>query len=52
MSSIPQFLLALVDRDGPLKWQDQVRKQHQRDFQVQFVVSIVFGFSAFIAFCV
>ena len=34
------------------RWQDQARKQSQRDFNVQIVVSVVFGASAFLAFCV
>jgi hypothetical protein len=36
----------------PYKWQEQARMQNQRDFQVQIIVSVVFGLSAFLAFCV
>ncbi|RMZ92683.1 hypothetical protein DV736_g117, partial [Chaetothyriales sp. CBS 134916] len=35
----------------PIKWTDQFLKDNQRDFWVQMVISIVFGSTAFLAFC-
>lgn len=51
--SLSQFVFDSGDRgNDTYRWQDQARQQSQRDFQVQFVVSVVFGASAFLAFCV
>lgn len=34
------------------RWQDQIKEDNQRDTKVQAIVSIVFGLSAFLSFCV
>ncbi|EXJ79214.1 hypothetical protein A1O3_08715 [Capronia epimyces CBS 606.96] len=33
-------------------WNDQFKSTNQRDFKVQLVISVVFGLSAFLSFCV
>ncbi|RMD44347.1 hypothetical protein DV735_g814, partial [Chaetothyriales sp. CBS 134920] len=35
----------------PIKWTDQFLKDNQRDFWVQMVISVAFGSTAFLAFC-
>ena len=33
-------------------WNDQFKSTNQRDFNVQVAISVVFGLSAFLSFCV
>ncbi|EXJ96011.1 hypothetical protein A1O1_01137 [Capronia coronata CBS 617.96] len=33
-------------------WNDQFKSTNQRDFKVQLVISVVFGLSAFLSFCI
>lgn len=33
-------------------WNDQFKSTNQRDFKVQLIISVVFGLSAFLSFCV
>jgi len=33
-------------------WNDQFKSTNQRDFKIQVVISLVFGLSAFLSFCV
>ncbi len=33
-------------------WNDQFKSTNQRDFKIQVVISVVFGLSAFLSFCV
>ena len=34
------------------RWQDQIAGQNQRDRNIQVIISLVFGLTAFISFCV
>lgn len=34
------------------RWQDQINKANQRDTRIQFYISVGFGLSAFLSFCV
>jgi hypothetical protein len=33
-------------------WNDQFKSTNQRDFNLQVIISVVFGLSAFLSFCV
>lgn len=43
--------MSVYDNKHP-GWNDQFKRSNQRDLKVQVVVSVVFGLSAFLSFCV
>jgi hypothetical protein len=48
----PILDIQALQGNGSYRWQDQFKQGNQRDFQIQLLISFVFGTSAFLAFCV